>query len=89
MRWPRIGTGWRRATRTGIAVALTKPGIKNIGVDRAVVFPTEQMKRVLAAAADGEHFLAMDVYDGSQTGELVYATATVIGKSIDSARRFR
>ena len=65
----------------GIAVALTKPGNKRLTLDGGVVFPTEQMKRVLAAAAAGQHFVSMDVFDGSETGEIVYATAAVIGKA--------
>ena len=60
-------------------MTLTKPGRKTVTLGRDVVFPTEQMRQVLAAAAAGKHFVAMDVYDGSQTGELVYSTAAVIG----------
>jgi hypothetical protein len=72
------GVATRRAD--GITVKLTKPGKKSFTLGRDVVFPTEQMKRVLAAAAAGQHFLGMDVFDGSETGEIVYATAAVIGK---------
>ncbi len=64
----------------GITVQLTKPAKKNLTLGQEVVFPTEQLKRVLAAAAADQHFVAMDVFDGSQTGEVVYATAAVIGK---------
>ena len=64
----------------GIAVALTKPGNKHLTLDASTVFPTEQMRRVLAAAAAGKHFVSMDVYDGSDNGEIVYATAAVVGK---------
>lgn len=64
----------------GVSIDLSKPGKKHVSLGRAVVFPTEQLKRVLAAADAGEHFVAMDLFDGSQDGELVYATAVVIGK---------
>jgi hypothetical protein len=73
-----VGVAERKAD--GVAVALTKPGKKSFTLGRGVLFPTEQMKRVLAAAAAGQHFEAMDIFDGSQTGEVVYATAVVIGK---------
>ena len=73
-----VGVAERKAD--GVAVALTKPGKKGVALGRDVVFPTEQMQSVLAAAAAGQHFLATDVFDGSQTGEVVYATAAVIGK---------
>ena len=71
------------ATRNGdaITVALTKPGDKKLALGHDVMFPTEQLKKILAAAAEGEHFVAMDVFDGSQTGEVVYATAAVIGRA--------
>ncbi len=73
-----VGVATRGAN--GIAVALTKPGKKRFTLDRSVLFPTEQMRQVLAAAAAGKHFVAMDVFDGSETGDIVYATASVIGK---------
>lgn len=63
----------------GITVTLTKPDVKTVAFDRNVVFPTEQMKMVLTAAVGGQHFVAMDLFDGSEAGETVYATAAVIG----------
>ncbi len=50
-----------------------------------MVFPTEQIRKVLAEAAAGKHFVTMDVYDGSEAGEVVYATAVVIGKLSSAA----
>jgi hypothetical protein len=64
----------------GITVTLTKPGAKTVALDRKVVFPTEQMKMVLAAATGGQHFVAMDLFDGSEAGDTIYATAAVSGK---------
>ena len=64
----------------GVTVALTKPGRKSVTLDGDVMFPIEQLKRILAAAAAGEHFITVDLFDGSQSGEVVYATAAVIGK---------
>ena len=40
----------------GIAVDLSKPAKKRVTFDGAMVFPTEQMRRVLAAAAAGQAF---------------------------------
>ena len=78
-----VGVATRAAG--GVTVKLTKPGTKSLVVGHAVLFPTEQMKKVLAAAAAGKHFVAMDVFDGSQTGDIVYATAAVIGKESTAA----
>jgi hypothetical protein len=72
------GTAVRRAN--GITLSLTKPGKKSLRLDRAVVFPTEQMNKVLAAAVAGKHFVAIDLFDGTETGQIVFATAAVIGK---------
>ncbi len=72
--------GVARRAGDSVTVKLTKPGKKQFALSGDVVFPTEQLKRVLAAAAEGRHFVAMEVFDGSETGEIVYATAAVIGK---------
>jgi hypothetical protein len=62
-----------------VAVALTKPSDKKFDLAASVVFPTEQMVRVIDAARAGQKFLNFDVYDGSEDGETVFATAGVIG----------
>jgi hypothetical protein len=62
-----------------VAVALTKPSDKKFNLAPSVVFPTEQMVKVIDAARAGQRFLSFDVYDGSEDGETVFATAGVIG----------
>ena len=46
------------------------------------VFPTEHMRRIIVAARAGKTILEFPVYDGSETGEKLYNTLTVIGKPI-------
>jgi hypothetical protein len=46
------------------------------------VFPTEQVRRIIAAAKEGKSLLELSVYDGSDNGEKVYNTLTVIGKPL-------
>ena len=46
----------------------------------AVVFPTEHMVRVIEAARAGKTILDFPVYDGSDTGDKVFDTLTVIGR---------
>ena len=46
------------------------------------MFPTEHVRRIIAAARDGKTLLQVSVYDGSDTGEKIYDTLTVIGKAI-------
>ncbi len=72
--------GTASRTEQGVDVALTRPGEKQFLLDDSVVFPTEQIEKIIEAAHRGESFFQMDVYDGSEDGETVYSTAVVIGK---------
>jgi hypothetical protein len=65
-----------------VAVALTKPKEKKFTVPEAAVFPTEHMRRIIKAAREGKTILEFPVYDGSETGEKLYNTLTVIGRPI-------
>jgi hypothetical protein len=64
------------------AVDLSKPERKDLDLDPHVVFPTEHMVRVIAAARAGQTILDFPVYDGSETGDKVFDTLTVIGRKI-------
>ena len=46
------------------------------------VFPTEHMRRIISAAREGKSVLEFPVYDGSETGEKLFNTLTVIGGPI-------
>jgi hypothetical protein len=70
-----------RNART-VAVNLSKPKDKNFSVPVNAVFPTEHMRRIVVAAREGKSVLEFPVYDGSETGEKLYNTLTVIGKAI-------
>lgn len=65
-----------------VAVSLSKPKGKTFEVPLAAVFPTEHMRRIIAAARDGKSILEFPVYDGSDNGEKLYNTLTVIGHTI-------
>lgn len=71
-------------TDAGIAVALTRPGKKKFVLDDSVAFPTEQIVQIIEAGRRAQSFLQIDVYDGSEDGETVYATAVVVGKGSNS-----
>jgi hypothetical protein len=66
----------------GVAVALTKPKSSDFVLNAAVIFPTEHVRRILAAAREGKTVLEFPVYDGSETGAKVYNTLSVIGRQI-------
>jgi hypothetical protein len=76
------------AERTGdhITVKLTQPEAKTFTLDGSTVFPTEQIRRIIAAAREGKSLLELTVYDGSDNGEKVYNTLTVIGAPIAGDR---
>jgi len=61
---------------------LSKPTEKNFTVPAGAVFPTEHMRRIVIAAREGKTILEFPVYDGSETGEKLYNTLTVIGRPI-------
>jgi envelope integrity protein B len=66
----------------GTTVDLSKPEHKTFDLDAQVVFPTEHMVRVIEAARAGKTILEFPVYDGSDTGQKVFDTLTVIGRKI-------
>jgi hypothetical protein len=65
-----------------VAVTLTKPGNKAFKLPVDVVFPTEHMRKIIAAARAGKKVINVPVYDGSDNGEKLYSTLTVIGHPI-------
>ena len=72
------------AERSGdhITVKLKQPETKTFTLDGTTVFPTEQIQRIIAAAREGKPLLELSVYDGSDNGQKVYNTLTVIGQPI-------
>ncbi len=76
------------AERTGdhITVKLKQPENKTFTIDGSAVFPTEQIQRIVAAAREGKSVLELMVYDGSDNGEKLYNTLSVIGQPISGDR---
>ncbi|HZL32111.1 MAG TPA: cell envelope integrity EipB family protein [Pseudolabrys sp.] len=79
--------GTAERTASAVAVDLTKPATKKFTVPVEAVFPTEHMRRIVEAARAGKTILDFPVYDGSETGEKLYNTLTVIGRKIDSEQK--
>jgi hypothetical protein len=70
-----------------IAVTLTKPNDAKLKLDRSIVFPTEHVRRIIDAARGGKSILEFPVYDGSEKGEKIYNTLSVIGRMIPPNER--
>ena len=76
------------AERSGdhITVKLKQPVAKTFNLEGNVVFPTEQIHKIIEAARSGKSVLELTVYDGSDNGEKVYNTLSVIGQPIPGDR---
>jgi hypothetical protein len=65
-----------------VAVSLVKPVDKKFDIEAAIAFPSDHMRRIIEAARATKTLLEVPVYDGSDKGEKVYNTLTVIGRLI-------
>jgi len=71
-----------KADNGALSIVLSKPQPAKLNLDADVVFPTEHLKRILAAAEAGQSLLSLKVYDGSETGDKLYETTTIIGHPV-------
>jgi len=63
-------------------VELTKPVTKHLALPQRVYFPIQHSIALLNAAHTGKSSFRADLYDGSEKGEKVYDTISVIGRKI-------
>ena len=69
------------------AIDLHRPEHRTVDLGGTLVFPTEHMVRAIEAARAGKTILSFPIYDGSENGEKVFNTLTVIGKQIAPGAR--
>ncbi len=69
-----------------VAVKLSKPGDKKFDAG-TVVFPTDHMRLLIEAARAGRNLLEIAVYDGSESGEKIYQSLSVIGHRIEPEKK--
>ena len=62
-----------------LLVNLDKPKRSQLDLGDDVVFPTQHLKRIIAAAEAGQNLIELKVFDGSDTGDKLYETTTYIG----------
>src|SRR6266852_3566322 len=65
-----------------VAVSLAKPVDKKFDLEPAIAFPTDHMRRIIVAAREEKSILEVPLYDGSDKGDKVFNTLTVIGRVI-------
>jgi len=70
-----------RANASGdVKVELTKPAKKDLSLSSRVYFPVQHSIALLKAAGAGKSMFRADLYDGSEKGEKVYDTVSVVGR---------
>ncbi len=62
-----------------LSISLSRPRLTKLDLDQAVLFPTEHIRQILTAARDGRKTFETKVFDGSDSGQKVYQTLTIIG----------
>jgi hypothetical protein len=63
-----------------ISVDLSQPKQKTLDLGKDILFPTQHIARIIETAKSGESVLEAKVFDGSDTGEKIFDTLTVVGK---------
>jgi hypothetical protein len=76
------GDAARANTADAAKVELTKPVSKHLALPQRVYFPIQHSIALLDAANQGKRFFRADLYDGSEKGEKVYDTISVIGRVV-------
>jgi EipB-like len=70
-----------RAAAGDVKIELTKPETKAISLPSNTYFPIQHSIAMLEAARAGQPRFVADVYDGSEKGDKLSATTTIIGKA--------
>ena len=76
------GDAARANTPGDVKVELTKPAKKDLSLSGRVYFPVQHSIALLDAARIGKTIFRADLYDGSEKGEKVYDTVSVIGSRL-------
>lgn len=74
------GNAERDAAAGLVKVDLAQPKSSKLNLSGGVLFPVQHTVALLTAALHGETVFSADLYDGSDKGEKVFFTTSVIGK---------
>lgn len=75
----------RKASGSGVSVDLAKPKRTRVELSGPALFPTEHLRKIVAAAVAGEPLLEARVFDGTGDGEKVFDALAIIGKATTEA----
>ncbi len=73
------GTAVRDGDKVDVKLKLTED--TEFTIDKPVIFPTAQLIKTIAEAEKGTTVFSDDIYDGSDGGQHVFHTSTVIGSA--------
>ncbi len=76
------GTASRSKARDKLQIQIRKPKKRKLDIGRPVLYPVEHSIRLLEAARAGERLFTVDLYDGSEKGEKVFATTAALGERL-------
>lgn len=76
------GRAERRPDGKGLTVDLEQPKTGELHLKDGALFPSQHALRILKAAHQGEFVVQTDIYDGSDSGDKIFATTTIIGNPI-------
>ncbi len=65
-----------------IDVALTKPKVDKVKIPGDALFPTQHLARLIEAAKSGDKIVEIKLYDGSEGGNKIDLTTSVIGAEL-------
>ena len=74
------GKAGRRGADSEVTIELSKPEAKALSLPGQIYFPIQHSIAMLQAAKAGQARFVADVFDGSDKGDKVSATTTIIGK---------
>jgi hypothetical protein len=77
---PPIDGSATRSDAGELSVDLSQPLKKTFALGKDILFPTQHIARIIETAKSGESVLEARVFDGSDTGEKLFDTLTVVGK---------
>jgi EipB-like len=73
-----------RSDSGDISVNLSQPKEETLALGSDILFPTQHIAHIIESAKSGGSVLEARVFDGSDTGEKIFDTLTVIGKEATS-----
>lgn len=72
--------GEAKRAADAVRVTVSKPAKVSNAYDVKTLFPTEHLVKIIEAARGDRKLLEAAVYDGSEAGDKIYDTLTVVGK---------